>query len=282
MLSADVTSLLPWHKSLIIRFAFQDLIDGKPERSIAWLEANYTTLGDDLRSLLRSLKQYLAGEDLDVGESGTLLRFWRYFLLVQGDPRMMHVRGTLRRRPVYSNPDVIDMGGDELLLLDGGTSQWASIAALMGRIQKPQRVPGHLQLTYDAIQLWNEAQIDGVMWPARKDHIISEMVEAWLNWRHTGDMRLVVDNAEKALFAERFGLITAREAEWRFPQLVGHESDRIKAMRRYRRWWWIIVGSRDHRVVQALAMSGKRCIYLHRRCVSKSWPQFWPFMAIYG
>lgn len=283
MLSAEIWALLPWHKSLIIRFVFLDLIHGKIERSIKWLADNEATLGDDLLALLRTMKQFLAGEDIDVGESGTLLRFWRYYLLLIGDTRRIIVRGTAHKRRFYQGNDVIDMEDKELLYLDNGTSQWASIAALCGRIERPTRkLPGHLELTFNAIKLWQDAEFYEEMWPARKDRYITEMVEAWLEWKRTGVMKLTIDNAEKAFFGAMFGLIPPEEAYRQFPQMVDHESNRIKAMRRYRHWWWFIVGSRDHRVVQALAMSGKWCVFLHRGCVNKSWPQFWRFMEIYG
>ena len=281
MLDPEIQLLLPWHKSLIIRFVFLDLIRGKVDRSIKWLEDNYDSLGDDLKALLRSLKQFLAGEDIDVGESGTLLRFWRYYLLTIGDDRQIIVRRTARKRQFYRGTDVINMTDHQLLMLDNGTSQWASIAALCGRITRPAgELPGHLELTFNAIKLWQDAEFYEEMWPARKDRYITEMVEAWLEWHRTGIMKLRIDNAEKAFFGAMFGLITPEEAYQQFPQMVHHESNRIKAMKRYRHRWWFVVGSRDHRVVQGLAMRGRRCVFLHRRCVNKTWPQFWKLMSL--
>lgn len=283
MLSPEIWALMPWHKSLIIRFVFQDVTHGKIERSIKWLEDNYGSLGDDLQATLRTLQQFKAGKDLDVGESGTLLRFWRYYLLSIGDTRRIIVRGTARKRQFYAGEDVIDMDTEELLALDDGTSQWASIAALCGRIERPVgELPGHLELTFNAIKLWQDAKFYQEMWPARKDRYIIEMVEAWLEWRRTGIMKLKVDNAEKVFLAAMFGLITAEEAHQQFPQMIHHESNRIKAIKRYRHWWWLIVGSRDHRIVQGLAMRGRRRWFLHRHCVNKTWPQFWRFMELYG
>jgi len=265
MLSAEIRHRIPWDKSLIIRFAFLDLIHGIPERSIKWLEAHYDELGDDLRALLRTLKQYLAGEDLDVGESDTLRVFWLKYLEHVGESREIIVRGTLKLRDPA----------------DRKSSKWASIAVLLG---KPARSSDpHVALTYRALEEWQQATDRGEMWPATKDENISQMMDSWLN-----GTELVLDNSEKGCHAVAHGMITPREMRRRWPKSANHESNRPKAMRsalrqkRLRRIFrWIKIKSDDHRVVMAMATLGlPREAFSNPDCVAKSFPYFWNLIEL--
>ena len=267
MLPPSIQARMPWDKSLIIRFVFLDLIHGIPERSIKWLEAHYDELGDDLRALLQTLKQYLAGEDLDVGESDTLRVFWLKYLEHVGQSRKIIVHGTLKLR----DPE------------DRESSKWDSIAVLLGE-QSTSSDP-HVALTYRALEEWQQATKRGEMWPAIKDENITEMMDSWLN-----GTELVLDNSEKGCHAVAHGMITPKEMLRRWPKSVNHESNRPKAMRsalrrtRLRRLFpWIKIKSDDHRVVMAMATLGlPREAFSNPDCVAKTWPQFWQFLAIFG
>ena len=78
--------------------------------------------------------------------------------------------------------------------------------------------------------------------------------------------------------------MTKEEGKKRWPNLQGHESNRIEAMEKelknieHKK----PVTSRDHRVVEALAMKaaveGKAIQFEHSEVVAKSWPQFWDFL----
>lgn len=283
MLSTEVRKRLPWDKSLIIRFAFLDLIHGVPGRSIDWLEEHYDELGDDLRALLRTLKQYLAGEDLDVGESGTLLRFWRYFLWMRGEKQIIIIRGTLKPRTVSNDPDLINWTVDELSEHPEKTSQWASIAILFGKRGTKRKPDPHISLSYRARNEWEQATERGDMWPARQDEIITECIESYVGYKQTGVMELRLNNSEKGCQGVAFGLISWREMKRRWPKSVNHESNRPKAMRRALRrkrlrkvFRWIKIKSDDHRVVMAMALLGVPYeAFSNPMCVSKTFPLFW-------
>lgn len=278
MLSAQVQAKLPWHKSLIIRFAFEDLIHGMEQRSIEWLEDHYDELGDDLHALLRTFKQYLAGEDLDVGESDTLRVFWIKFLEHTSDKRQVITRGTLKLRDPA----------------DRQSSKWASINVLLGK--RPPATDPHIALTYRACNEWEQATERGEMWPARKDDIITECIEAyafykrhwWLFWSKKRRMPLRLNNSEKGCQGVAFGLISWREMKRRWPKSVNHESNRPQAMRTARRrarlrkvFWWLKLKDDDHRVVMAMAMRGVPYeAFSNPMCVTKSCPFFWDILPL--
>ncbi len=277
---------MPWDKSRIIRYSMLDVIHGHEQNALTWLEENYETLGDDLIALRRTIKQYIAGQDLDVGESGTLLRFWRWILWSQGDTRRIIRRGTLQSREICDDPSILKLNLVQLLELDKSTSQWASASVLWSKERFPGRlIPPHLHLTYIVLQEWQEARDAGYRWEARKDETITAQATAYIEWRETGEMHFKPEKGEDFCFAAIFGLITPEEGRIQWPALRGHESNRVVAMKEAQAavaWsrWDGISHSRDHRVVQALAMRhGDSIKFTHPECVNKSWPQFWEFIA---
>jgi hypothetical protein len=259
----DVNHFLPWDKSQIIRFVFLDLIAGIPERSIAWLKSHYDELGDDLRALLQTLEEYLAGQDLNVGESDTLRVFWIKFLEHTSDSRHIITSGSLADRDPAAPH----------------SSKWASIAVLLGESTQISPAPPHLQLTYQTKWEWEQATGRGEMWTPRKDKVITECINAYLVWLETNVMPLELDNPEKMCQAMAFGLVTPDEALTLWPSIKDHESNRPEAMRAALDdpFW---VESNDHRVVMAMAMHFVPYeAFSNPDCVSKSFPRFWDMMA---
>lgn len=86
------------------------------------------------------------------------------------------------------------------------------------------------------------------------------------------------------MFCLYFGYITAEAGEKLWPALRGHESDRIvevqNTLQDAKEGRGVI--SKDHRIVQAIAMWGKvnnrKVNILYPQVVNKSWPQFWDFL----
>lgn len=274
MLSVKQLRLIPWDKSWIIRMTFISLVHGEIDHALDWLDANVDTLGDDLVALRRTLRQYLAGEDLDVGESGTLLRFWRFFLWSRGDTRHIITRGTLTSRPIYNRRNVLLMSDGEMLQLDNGTSQWASIALICGNITVPNgALPFHLQMTVDALDAWTPD------WQPRKDQTILRQAEAYVEYRRTGMLNFIPEQAEDFCFSVAGKIMSIRKGKKRWSSLKGHESNRPRAMRLALRPWRRKNRSRDHRVVQSLAMFKPHLKFTHPECVAKTWPQFWEFLS---
>lgn len=267
---------IPWDKSYMIRMSFLDVINNNKAHALTWLDKNSAALSDDLLALRRTLRQYQAGEDLDVGESGTLLRFWRYFLWKQKDNRKIITRGTLVNRSIYNRPNVLKMSVDEMLQLDNGTSQWASIALLCGDIKLPARpLPHHLAMSAEALKTWTPN------WKSRKDQTILHQAEAYVQFKKTGILNFKPEQAEDFCFSVAGKIITIKEGKKRWSSLKGHESNRPRAMRLALLPGRRTIQSRDHRVVQALAMfHGEQLKFAHPECVNKTWPDFWKFMVL--
>ncbi|MBI2547136.1 MAG: hypothetical protein HYW23_01680 [Candidatus Aenigmarchaeota archaeon] len=84
-------------------------------------------------------------------------------------------------------------------------------------------------------------------------------------------------HAEDYCFARAFGIMNAQEGAMRWPSLRGHESDRIDEMEDALRQEEVT--SKDHRVVQSLAMQKRGNVKIkYPDSVKKSWPQFWKFL----
>lgn len=266
---------IPLDKSWMIRMGVLDLISGHMD-SQEYLEQHYGELSEDLKSLYQASAQWGSERPIDVGESATLYRFLRFASWKLGQEREFIRSGTLRYREICDDPGIIDWSLEQLLTLDDKTSQWASASVLMGNQERIARPPYKLQLTYDAVQHWNNARKNGERWEPRYDETLLAQASAYLQWLKEGKMDFVPQQAEDYCFARAFGIITAEDGGARWPSLRGHESDRIAKMEK--ELSEKEVESEDHRVVQAIAMlrTDKDCI-MHPDCVGKSWPQFWQF-----
>ncbi len=275
-MAVQLESLIPYDKSWLIRLGVLDLLNGYDDID-KFLEQQ-KTLSDDLLALRKALKQWRDNEDIDAGESGTLYRFLQFasWMLNRDDKFIKH--GTLKDRKINNDYSIVDLSLAELLKLDNGTSQWASAAVLFGNEEDPPNsIPYKLKLTYEAVEHWEKSRSTGKTWVARKDHTIQKQAEAYINWKKTGKMLFEPEQAEDYCFARAFELMTPKEGEKRWPSLRQHESDRIaemeKALARQ------VVDSRDHRVVQAVAMlRGNSVKFSHSNVVTKSWPKFWQFI----
>lgn len=274
----DIARLVPYDKSWMIRMGVLDMLHGYDDIN-RLLDAEQH-LGTDLQALNRATKQWREGDEIDVGESGTLYRFLQFAAWKVGREVRFIKRGTLVDRPITSDPTIVSLSIDELLQLDNGTSQWASIAALTGNTEPRLASPPYkLQKTYEAIDHWQAARHRGERWEVRRDETSARQAGAYIEWRQTGTIDFTPEQAEDYCFARAFDLITATEGEARWPSLRQHESDRIAEMEEA--LTQDAVTSVDHRVVQAVAMrKGDDVSFLHPECVAKSWPQFWDIRGV--
>lgn len=254
-----------------------DLVSGYRD-SIDYLERHQEELNDDLKSLYQASIRWRAGEPMiDVGESGTLYRFLRFASWKLQLDKKFVIHGTLRDREVCDNPKIVDWPLERLLTLDNQTSQWASASVLMGNQERIGNQPYKLQLTYDAVEHWKTARRRKETWEPRYDETILSQALSYLRWLKEGEMKFNPQQAEDYCFARAFGIISAGGGERRWPSLRGHESDRLVEMENALEQEQIT--SRDHRVIQAIAMlkrSKENIIYPDS--VKKSWPQFWRFL----
>ncbi len=237
-----------------------------------------TSLGTDLQAFNRASKQWRAGSDIDVGESGTVYRLLQFAAWRRGEKRIFVKHGTLTNRPITNNPDITHLSLKKLLELDNGTSQWASAAVLLGNVEpRPAPMPFKLQLTYDAVEHWREARAHGQAWDPRRDRTIARQAAAYADYIATGKLSFQPEQAEDYCFARAFKIMTPEEGEAKWPSLRLHESDRIVEMEEALSQQ--MVTSADHRVVQAVAMlKGADIAFTQPRVVAKSWPLFWQMM----
>ncbi|MFC1728112.1 hypothetical protein ACFLZ7_01445 [Nanoarchaeota archaeon] len=261
---------IPLDKSWIIRMGLLDLLNSH-KNIIEFLEKQ-KNLSDDLKALYRALIDWNSDEPIDVGESGTLYRFLKFASWKLGLKKEFILSGTLKNRNICDNPEIINWPQEKLITLDGGTSQWASAAALAGDDEEIDNPPYKLKITYEAIKHWKTSN-----WEIRFDKTILAQASAYLQWLKTGKMDFKPEQAEDYCFARAFDLISAEEGEKLWPSLHGHESDRIKEMEEQLQKEKIT--SKDHRVVHAIAMLRKSKENVQNpECVNKSWPQFWMFL----
>jgi hypothetical protein len=272
---------IPLDKSWIIRMGVLDILN-RYEDIIKFLE--YKELNDDLQAMLRAAKSWHVEKEIDVGESATLYRFLKFASWKLNLNKKFILRGTLAKRRVCDNPEIINYSQKELLKLDNGTSQWASAAVLLGDNERIDNPPYKLQVTYDAVEHWNRRRVKGVCWEPRFDATIANQAQAFLDIVRTDKTDWKPEQAEGYCFARAFGLITKEEGEKRWPSLRGHESDRVTEMEN------AIeqlnndeeITSKDHRVVQATAMLAKieekKIKIKYPESVNKSWPLFWEFL----
>lgn len=171
-----------------------------------------------------------------------------------------------------NDPNIVNYSLEELLKLDNGTSQWASAAILLGNKERIEDPPFKLQLTYDAVEHWENKRLNDECWEPKYDETILRQAKAYL-----GLERFIAQQAEDYCFARAFGLISPEEGEKRWPSLKSHESNRIEEMEKALQQTGIT--SKDHRVVQAITMlKGDKVKIKYPNSVNKSWPQFWEFL----
>lgn len=277
-----VERYIPWDKSWLLRMGVLDLRHGQTD-TVNFLDQQ-EVLNDDLRALRSASEAWHDDEPVPVGESGTLYRFLQFMSWEDGLNKEFVKSGTLAERPITQDPSIIGLSQDELLRLDNRTSQWASAAVLCGDPERLEAVPDKLQVTYDAVEAWERQQTQGIPWLPRRDATIARQADAFTKLFRGEPPTFQPQQAEDYCFAVEFGYLRPAEGERRWPNLRGHESDRITEMAAAmdQAGNGEAVQSRDHRVVQAIAMWGRlmdREVELaHPDAVSKSWPEFWDFL----
>lgn len=276
------SGLIPLDKSWITRMGILDLVNGYSDINV-FLE-NQNNLGDDLTALKKVCYDWKRSTTIDVGESGTLYRFLRFASWKLKLNKKFTIHKTLRDRNITDNPNIMDCSLRELLKLDNETSQWASASVLLGNKERTPNPPYKLVLTYEAVAHWEQRRAKGLSWEPRYDKTILNQALTFLKLLHNKDVSFVPKQAEDYCFARAFDFIGVEQGELLWPSLKGHESNRIvemeEALKQYGNNKQIT--SRDHRVVQSIAMKGIveniEVKFKYPESVNKTWPQFWDFL----
>ena len=273
---------IPLDKSLLIRFGVLDLLEGYKD-TIQFLY-HQKPLSNDLQSLYHASLDWNSGAPVRVGESGTLYRFLKFACWKNGLNKNFLLSGTLRTRQICNDPEIVNYSLKDLLKLDNGTSQWASASVLLGNEEIVENPPEKLKLTYEAVSHWKQRRAQRLSWEPRYDETILGQAEAFIELMKYGKTEFRPKHSEDACFAIGFGLMSIGEAENKWPSLRGHESNRTEEMKNMLLYadQGKDISSKDHRVVQAIAMRQKLdkepVIIEHPKVVNKSWPQFWKFL----
>ncbi|GBE19514.1 3-phosphoshikimate 1-carboxyvinyltransferase [archaeon BMS3Abin17] len=278
----EINRFIPLDKSWIIRIGVLDLVNGY--RDIIDFLNKQERLSDDLLALKTAIIEWNKKKQINVGESGTLYRFLKFTSWKLGLNKGFIKHLTLKNRKICDNPEIISWNLRQLLELDNKTSQWASASVLLGNTEKIENPPFKLQITYDAIHHWKSQREKKLSWEPKYDETIKNQALAFINLLKTGGINFQPQQPEDYCFARAFNLITPEEGEEKWSSLRFHESDRIKEMEKSIQQMHNneIIDSKDHRVVQAIAMSSKAknksVKFEFPECVNKSWPQFWDFI----
>jgi hypothetical protein len=273
---------IPLDKSWINRMGILDLVNGRDQ--ITTFLSKQDDLGGDLTALQRAILSWKKNEPINVGESGTLYRLLKFTSWKLNANKEFVIERTLANRKINDNSAVVNWSQKELLELDNKTSQWASAAALLGDEERLINPPFKLALTYEAIKHWNDKISKDLMWEPRYDHTIQNQAETYIKILNKENLKFEVEQAEDFCFGYVFGFISLEDGERKWPALRGHESDRIIEIKEAldQAKTGTAVTSKDHRVVQAIAMWGKvsgvNVHFQFPESVNKTWPQFWKFI----
>lgn len=270
---------LPLSKSWAIRMIFLDMLYGfkTKYRIIRYFQKANIVLADDIRAALRCAETYLNRTPLkesvyNVGNSATTYRFLTYFL--DGQKYKIHKGKQLAQRKIIVPSNISHLPLSKLLLL--GTSQWASAALLKG-MKSIKNLPLKCKLSIQARKVYfkNKGK-----WIPKIDEVITRQITHFLKG---GKFKPLI--AEDYCYARAFNFITQEEGKHRWPELKNHECNRLKVMEEISKDLnkkIDVFG--DHRVAMAVALRQKSLDLAvrvnNKKCVSKSWPQFWQWLEV--
>ncbi|MFH1455129.1 MAG: hypothetical protein ABIF22_02310 [bacterium] len=221
---------IPFDKSWIIRMGVLDIINN--HNDIEKFLGKQKNLGDDLLALKNISKTWRTNKSLSVGESGTLLRIFRFASWKLNLNKKFIINGSLKNRKINNNSNIVNLPQKELLKLDNNTSQWATASVLLGDRKRLKNPPYKLKLTYEAVSHWKKQRQNNEPWVPRFDQTILNQAETYLQLLKGKKVKFYPEQAEDFCFAYTFDFITAEEGEKRWPSLRSHESDRIFEMKK--------------------------------------------------
>ena len=201
---------IPLDKSWIIRMGVLDIIRGYGDIT-SFLDSQ-DNLGGDLKALRRVVESFKdTTKPFDVGESGTIYRFVRFYTWKNGNNPEIKISDTLVERiargAICNNPNILNWTPEELGRLDFGTTQWQTMSYLLGDRRKVTNPKYKLQVTYDAVDHWEKTRAEGNAWKPRKDPTLHNQALAVINYLKTGKMEFIPEQAEDYCFARAFSML---------------------------------------------------------------------------
>lgn len=274
-----MTDFIPYDKSYFIRCLCLDIIHRQDKFYSLLVNERMSSFNVDIQRAIIAFENQHSQNVINVGESATLYRFLKFINWKYNYNKQFVSEGTLTNRTICNDSSIVNWSIDQLLTLDDGTSQWASIAYMCGNKKIPKKVPFKLQTTIDVCTDYYNNKIH----LKRDDTITYQLAHFTQNKISTFKPK----QAEDYCFARAFNLITKEQGLKKWPQLVNHESNRIEEMEK--QIDLLIsknkITSNDHRVIQALTLftvkNNLKYKITNKKCVAKSWPAFWSFIKQY-
>lgn len=266
-------AILPISKSWAIRMIFLDMLYGGSSNYsvIRSLEKERDILANDIKCALDCAKTYINSETIyDVRDSGTVCRFLIY--LLDGQKYRLKKGIQLAKRKILSPRNISQMSIEKLLSL--GSTQYASAALLKG-VKPIKSLPQKCQLSLEARKTYFQNK---GKWIPKKDEAITRQIK---HFQKGG--KFVPQLAEDYCYARAFDLITKEQGQKKWPELENHECNRLIVMEEALKDLNKSVDVHDdHRVVMAIALKQKSLglpvRVNNKKCVAKSWPEFWEWL----
>lgn len=283
---------MPYDKSVVIRYLMLDLsLSNRNGTDLFLKETAGTSLSPDIQAAINATLSWHNSKVIHVGESGTLLRFLKYYDWYTRSNKEFVLSGTLQHRTISNDREkILKMPLKKLLTLDNQTSQWASAAYLFRPTKPnlPSNAPFKLLVTKRAYDDYTNEIFKYNRWVAPVDSTIYYQAMAALNASvsNTTVVCCYARHSEDYCFARVFNRATVEEGRTRFPSLVNHESNRLVEVDTAKQHFVNtgVIDSNDHRIVQALVMYAKinrlQFTCVNSTCVTKSWPKFWEFAEL--
>lgn len=274
---------IPLDKSWLTRIGVLDIINGYTD--IEKFIDNQEDINDDILAIKNASIAWQNNQDINVGESATLYRLlqfasWKFRL-----NKTFLKEGSLKNRSITNNSNIINFSQNKLLKLDNETTQWATATVICGDKERLVNPPQKLKETYDAVEHWQIRRQKGLCWEPKYDGTIERQAHAFYDLLNNKESNYTPLCSDDYCFARVFNFINKENGEKFWPSLIGHETNRIQEMESAIKEAEDTgnITSKDHRVVQALAMWGvinnRKLVFKNPSSVNKSWPKFWDFLA---
>lgn len=280
----NLKKLIPLDKSWLTRVGVLDIINGYTD--IEKFIDKQKDANEDVLAIRNASKAWRNNQTVNVGESATLYRLLKFASWKFNLNKKFKKEGSLKDRKINDDNKIINLNQAKLLKLDNETTQWATAKVICGDKERLPNPPLKLKETYDAVKHWHSYRKRGLCWKLKYDTTIEKQVNTFLNLLQNKKVFYKPLCSDDYCFARVFNFISKEDGARLWPSLIGHETNRIEemenAIKQAKDNGNII--SKDHRVVQALAMWGevnnKKLIFKNPDSVNKSWPNFWVFMTL--
>ena len=300
----SIGKYIPLDKSWTIRHGILDLTRGYSQDITNFLDTQpQQELGNDLKSLRKVISGWPErySKPLDVGESGTIYRFVKFYNWMNKisiDPLVSKTLIERSKNRITNNPEIINYTPEQLRELDNQTSQWATMQYLLETPEKRRKsmpilernefsledIDFALRLTYKTVPHWESQRNEGKMWIPQKDFTIFNQAIQFVQAVLSDKMFYIGEQPEDYCFERAFNLIDEKEGRQKYPSVAGHEKNRFEEMERVIQEADKsgIIDSADHRVVQSMVMRQlflkKSYEVINPEVVNKTWPRFWNFI----